>query len=146
MITPIASTGRAMWRASCTALVGAGWRLRDDGHGAKTTFVSTVVMRRVYNEIDLTSAPSRILALDLGKTTHRAGHQRPPGHHRAGAAQPGAHQQARGPGGAGGLIREREVGLFLMGNPINMGGTEGRQSAWVREFADDIWRSAPACR
>ena len=22
-----------------------------------------------------------------------------------------------------------------MGNPINMGGTEGRQSGWVREFA-----------
>ena len=31
--------------------------------------------------------------------------------------------------------REREVGLFLMGNPINMRGTEGRQSGWVREFA-----------
>jgi len=34
-----------------------------------------------------------------------------------------------------GLIREREVGLILMGNPINMGGAEGRQSGWVREFA-----------
>jgi len=33
------------------------------------------------------------------------------------------------------LIREREVGLILMGNPINMGGTEGRQSGWVRDFA-----------
>jgi putative Holliday junction resolvase len=36
------------------------------------------------------------------------------------------------------LIRERDVGLVLMGNPINMGGKEGRQSAWVREFAGDI--------
>jgi putative holliday junction resolvase len=36
------------------------------------------------------------------------------------------------------LIRQREVALVLMGNPINMGGKEGRQSAWVREFAGDI--------
>ena len=33
------------------------------------------------------------------------------------------------------LAREREVSLFLMGNPMNMGGLEGRQSGWVREFA-----------
>ena len=38
------------------------------------------------------------------------------------------------------LIREREVGLILMGNPINMGGAEGRQSGWVREFADELAR------
>ena len=36
------------------------------------------------------------------------------------------------------LVREREVGLILLGNPINMRGTEGRQSGWVREFADAI--------
>ena len=35
----------------------------------------------------------------------------------------------------GQLIHEREVGLVLLGNPINMRGTEGRQSVWVREFA-----------
>ena len=33
------------------------------------------------------------------------------------------------------LIRERGVGLILLGNPINMRGAEGRQSGWVREFA-----------
>ena len=33
------------------------------------------------------------------------------------------------------MVREREVGLILLGNPINMRGTEGRQSGWVREFA-----------
>jgi putative holliday junction resolvase len=38
----------------------------------------------------------------------------------------------------GEIIREREVGLVLMGNPINMGGKEGRQSGWVREFAAAI--------
>ena len=36
------------------------------------------------------------------------------------------------------LIRERQVGLILMGNPINMRGDEGRQSAWVREFAQAL--------
>ena len=33
------------------------------------------------------------------------------------------------------LVKDWEIGLFLMGNPINMGGKEGRQSGWVREFA-----------
>ena len=36
------------------------------------------------------------------------------------------------------LVREREVGMILLGNPINMRGTEGRQSVWVREFADSL--------
>jgi putative Holliday junction resolvase len=36
------------------------------------------------------------------------------------------------------LTREREVGLVLMGNPKNMGGSEGRQSQWAREFAHEI--------
>jgi len=36
------------------------------------------------------------------------------------------------------LIRDREVGMILLGNPINMRGTEGRQSVWVREFAEAL--------
>jgi len=40
-----------------------------------------------------------------------------------------------------GMAREREVGLFLLGNPMNMRGTEGRQSAWVREFAGALERT-----
>jgi len=36
------------------------------------------------------------------------------------------------------LVRQREVGLILMGNPINMRGDEGRQSGWVREFAQAL--------
>ena len=36
------------------------------------------------------------------------------------------------------LAQEREVGLILMGNPVNMGGAEGRQSAWVHEFAEAL--------
>jgi putative holliday junction resolvase len=33
------------------------------------------------------------------------------------------------------LAAEQNVELFLLGNPINMRGVEGRQSGWVREFA-----------
>ena len=36
------------------------------------------------------------------------------------------------------IVKEREVGTILMGNPINMRGSEGRQSEWVREFAGHI--------
>ncbi len=36
------------------------------------------------------------------------------------------------------MAREREVELFLIGNPVNMGGAEGRQSAWVREFGEAL--------
>jgi putative Holliday junction resolvase len=36
------------------------------------------------------------------------------------------------------LIVEREVGTILLGNPINMRGTEGRQSAWVHDFANAL--------
>ena len=36
------------------------------------------------------------------------------------------------------FVRLREVGLIVMGNPVNMGGLEGRQSAWVREFGAEL--------
>jgi putative Holliday junction resolvase len=36
------------------------------------------------------------------------------------------------------LAREHEVRLFLIGHPLNMRGDEGRQAAYVREFADRL--------
>ncbi len=38
------------------------------------------------------------------------------------------------------LAADRQAGLILVGNPINMSGSEGRQSAWVREFAEALER------
>ncbi|HWQ54517.1 MAG TPA: Holliday junction resolvase RuvX [Bryobacteraceae bacterium] len=38
------------------------------------------------------------------------------------------------------LAAEKEAGLILVGNPINMSGKEGRQSGWVREFAEALER------
>jgi putative holliday junction resolvase len=36
------------------------------------------------------------------------------------------------------LAAQHEVTLFLVGNPLNMRGDEGRQAAWVRELADAL--------
>lgn len=36
------------------------------------------------------------------------------------------------------LAGERGVTLVLVGNPVNMSGEEGRQSVWVREFAEKL--------
>src|SRR5512146_481033 len=38
------------------------------------------------------------------------------------------------------IVEERQIGLLLVGNPINMSGNEGRQSGWVREFAEALER------
>jgi len=38
----------------------------------------------------------------------------------------------------GRLAAERNVGLFLVGNPVNMSGEEGRQAEWVRRFAETL--------
>jgi len=39
------------------------------------------------------------------------------------------------------LIRDRNVSLVLVGNPVNMSGEEGRQSAHAREFAERLQAS-----
>jgi putative Holliday junction resolvase len=36
------------------------------------------------------------------------------------------------------VVTEREVTLLLMGNPIHMSGHEGRQAAYVHEFAERL--------
>jgi len=36
------------------------------------------------------------------------------------------------------IVHEKGVELILLGNPLNMSGREGRQSEWVREFADAL--------
>lgn len=36
------------------------------------------------------------------------------------------------------LVADHNVSLFLVGNPVNMSGEEGRQAAWVRQFAETL--------
>ncbi|MCE5309492.1 MAG: Holliday junction resolvase RuvX [Acidobacteriales bacterium] len=36
------------------------------------------------------------------------------------------------------IIRQNDVTLILLGNPLHMSGNEGRQSVWVRDFAERL--------
>lgn len=89
----------------------------------------------VYNENDLTPAKPRILALDLGRKRIGLAVSDPLGITAQGLPNLERVNKRTDLAALDALLKEREVGLVLMGNPINMGGSEGRQSGWVREFA-----------
>lgn len=36
------------------------------------------------------------------------------------------------------LAEEKQVSMFLLGNPVRMNGTEGPRSEWVRRFAEKL--------
>jgi putative Holliday junction resolvase len=93
-----------------------------------------------YNEIELAPQNSRILALDLGKRRIGLAISDPLGITAQGMPNLVRINKRTDFAALEALIREREVGMILMGNPINMGGLEGRQSGWVREFADELNR------
>jgi putative holliday junction resolvase len=95
---------------------------------------------RVYNVIELSPTTTRILALDLGKRRIGLAISDPLRITAQGLPNIVRTNKRADLTALEQLIREREVGLILMGNPINMGGREGRQSEWVREFAADIER------
>jgi len=80
----------------------------------------------------------RILALDLGKKRIGLAVSDPLGLTAQGLPNLLRTNQRADLAALEELIRERGVELVLMGNPMNMGGAEGRQSAWVRDFAAQI--------
>ena len=86
----------------------------------------------------MTPEHSRILALDLGKKRIGLAISDPLGITAQGLPNLVRTNKRADLAALAELVREREVGLMLMGNPINMKGTEGRQSGWVREFAEAI--------
>ncbi|MGA3019328.1 MAG: Holliday junction resolvase RuvX [Bryobacteraceae bacterium] len=86
----------------------------------------------------MTPATSRILALDLGKRRIGLAISDPLGITAQGLPNLVRTTKRADLAQLQQLIREREVGLVLLGNPIGMRGTEGRQSGWVREFAEAI--------
>jgi putative Holliday junction resolvase len=86
----------------------------------------------------LPPAPSRILALDVGKKRIGIAVSDPLGITAQGLPNLERTRKRDDFDALERLIREREVGMILVGNPINMGGVEGRQSAWVREFAEAL--------
>ena len=88
----------------------------------------------------MTGERTRILALDLGKKRIGMAISDPLGITAQGLANLNRTRKRDDLAALEQLAREREVGMILMGNPINMGGQEGRQSAWVREFGEALER------
>jgi putative Holliday junction resolvase len=86
----------------------------------------------------LTPSQSRILALDLGKKRIGLAISDPLGITAQGLPNLVRVNKRTDFAVLEQLVRERQVGLILMGNPINMRGDEGRQSGWVREFAQAL--------
>ena len=83
----------------------------------------------------MTPAKSRILALDLGKRRIGLAISDPLGITAQGLPNLERSNQRADLAALDRIIRELDVGLVVAGNPIHMGGGEGRQSQWVREFA-----------
>jgi putative Holliday junction resolvase len=92
--------------------------------------------------MELTPAKTRILALDLGKRRIGLAISDPLGLTAQGLPNLVRVNKRSDLDAIERLAREREAGLVLMGNPVNMGGLEGRQSGWVREFGEAIERRA----
>ena len=88
----------------------------------------------------MTPAKTRILALDLGKRRIGLAVSDPLGITAQGLPNLVRVNKRSDLDALGRLAGEREVGLILMGNPVNMGGLEGRQSGWVREFGEALGR------
>lgn len=84
-----------------------------------------------------TSKP-RILALDLGKKRIGLAISDPLGITAQGLPNLERRNKRTDLGELARLIEDKGVGLVLLGNPINMGGSEGRQSEWVRDFASAL--------
>jgi putative pre-16S rRNA nuclease len=89
-------------------------------------------------KLSLTPVPSRILALDLGKRRIGLAVSDPLRITAQGLPNLVRTNKRTDLAALAEIVRSREVGLILMGNPINMGGSEGRQSGWVREFGQAI--------
>ena len=86
----------------------------------------------------MSAGKPRILALDLGKKRIGLALSDPLGITAQGLPNLERRRKRDDLAALAQLVKEREVGLILMGNPVNMGGSEGRQSAWVHEFAEAL--------
>lgn len=93
----------------------------------------------VYNVIALTTN-TRILALDVGKNRIGLAVSDPLGLTAQGLPNLVRTRKRDDIDALARLAAEKEAGLILVGNPINMSGKEGRQSGWVREFAEALER------
>src|SRR5215510_15110833 len=90
-----------------------------------------------HNEFSL-PASIRILALDLGKKRIGLAISDPLGITAQGLPNLVRTNKRADLEALGRIAAEREAGMVLLGNPLNMRGDEGRQSGWVKEFAAAI--------
>jgi putative holliday junction resolvase len=86
----------------------------------------------------LTPSPTRILALDLGKKRIGLAISDPLGITAQGLPNLVRTRKRADLEGIEDLAKQYGVGLVLLGNPMNMSGTEGRQSEWVHEFGEAL--------
>jgi putative Holliday junction resolvase len=80
----------------------------------------------------------RILALDLGKKRIGLALSDPLGITAQGLPTLQRTNIRQDMAALASLASDRDVTLFLMGNPLHMSGDAGRQAAYVREFADRL--------
>lgn len=97
--------------------------------------------------MELNAGKRRVLALDVGRKRIGLAISDPLGITAQGLPNLERTRKRDDLAALGRLVEEHEVGLLLIGNPVNMGGTEGRQSAWVREFAGALEKQTglPIC-
>jgi putative holliday junction resolvase len=81
---------------------------------------------------------TRILALDLGKKRIGLAISDPLGVTAQGLRTIERTNKRADLAALEAVAHEWQAGLILLGNPKNMGGGEGRQSAWVREVAEAL--------
>jgi putative holliday junction resolvase len=86
----------------------------------------------------LTPSQTRILALDLGKKRIGLAISDPLGITAQGLANLVRTRLRADLAAIEDLAKEHGVSLVLLGNPMNMSGTEGRQSEWVHEFGEAL--------
>ncbi|MBI4463912.1 MAG: Holliday junction resolvase RuvX [Acidobacteria bacterium] len=85
--------------------------------------------------------PSRVLAIDLGTRRIGLAVSDPLGLTAQGLATLERRNTRYDLDYLESLVRQYDVSLVLLGNPMNMDGSEGSQSAKARQFADQLSRS-----
>jgi len=86
----------------------------------------------------MSSLKPRILALDLGKRRIGMAISDPLGFTAQGLPNLERTTKRADLAQLARQVAERGVALILIGNPLNMNGSEGRQSVWVHEFAEAL--------
>ncbi|MBM3335172.1 Holliday junction resolvase RuvX [Candidatus Sumerlaeota bacterium] len=86
-------------------------------------------------------AGRRFLGLDLGKARIGVAVSDPLGWTAQPVGSVPAQPRQRAVSRIKNLVKQYDVGTIVVGLPLNMDGTEGRQAAWTRKFAECLGRA-----